>query len=87
MLTGIAEQHALDREASIEKLCGLIREYVEPEAWSANGGNVAKLTVVGTRIFVRAAARHLAEIEWILAQLSDGADVEARCPRKAANPR
>jgi len=32
--------------------------------------------VVGTRIFVRAPARHLTEIEWILAQLSDGADVE-----------
>ncbi len=76
VLTSIEAQHALDREASIETMCDLIREYVEPEAWRANGGNVAKLTVVGTRIFVRAPARHLAEIEWILAQLSDGADVE-----------
>ncbi len=77
VLTSIEAQHALDREASIETMCDLIREYVEPEAWNANGGNIAKLTVVGTRIFVRAPARHLAEIEWILAQLSDGANVEA----------
>ncbi len=63
VLMPVEEQHPLGREASIETMCGLIREYVEPDGRNANGGSIAKLMVVGTRIFVRAPARHLAEIE------------------------
>jgi len=70
ILEDLENQYVIDREASTEKLCDLIYEYVAPDAWSSNGGSVAHLTVVGTTMLIRAPQRFHAEVEWILAQLS-----------------
>ncbi len=70
ILEDLENQYVIHREASTEKLCGLIFEYVAPDAWTANGGSVAHLTVVGTTMLIRAPQRFHAEVEWILAQLS-----------------
>jgi hypothetical protein len=77
ILSDLEGAHGVDRQGSIDKLCGLIYEYVEPNAWHSNGGNVAQLSVVGTTMFVRAPARYIAEVEWILAQLSAAEQVSA----------
>ena len=58
------------RQQSAEKVCQLIWEYVEPDTWQANGGNVANLTVTGTKMFVMAPARYHSQIQWILGELS-----------------
>ncbi len=70
ILDDLEDQYVINREASTEKLCDLIYEYVAPEAWESNGGSVAHLTVVGTLMLIRAPQRFHAEVEWILAQLS-----------------
>ncbi len=70
ILEDLENQYVINREASTEKLCGLIYQYVAPEAWASNGGSVAHLTVVGTMMLIRAPQRFHAEVEWILAQLS-----------------
>ncbi|MEE8458549.1 MAG: permease prefix domain 1-containing protein, partial [Phycisphaerales bacterium] len=69
ILDDLEHQYRIHREASTEKLCDLIYEYVAPEAWASNGGSVAHLTVVGTTMLIRAPQRFHAEVEWILAQL------------------
>ena len=69
ILEDIENQYLIQREASTDKLCDLIYEYVAPDAWASNGGSVAHLTVVGTTMLIRAPQRFHAEVEWILAQL------------------
>ncbi len=73
ILVRIEEEHGCVRAESIAKLCQLVHDYVEPEAWEANGGDVARLMVVGTKMFARAPTRYHARIEWILGQISEGA--------------
>ena len=70
ILEDLEIQYVLNREASTQKLCGLIYQYVAPEAWESNGGSVAHLSVVGTIMLIRAPQRFHAEVQWILAQLS-----------------
>ncbi len=72
ILARIDEEHSIVRFESIEKLCELVYTYVEPNSWESNGGNIARLMVVGPKMFIRAPARYYARIEWILGQLADG---------------
>ncbi len=78
ILRDLEKQYTMSRQTSTDKLCRLMHEYVKPDAWRANGGNIGQLTVVGTTMFVRAPARYHAEVEWILAQLSPADQVSAK---------
>jgi uncharacterized membrane protein YgcG len=69
VLRDLERHYAIDREASTQMLSGLVHEYVEPDIWQANGGDVGQLTVVGSTMVIRAPARSLSEVEWILARL------------------
>jgi len=71
-----------DDQSATERLETLIIEYVEPNAWQANGGDLANVSVVGGKMFVKAPKRFHEPIQWILGQLEESAAVQAsRSPR------
>ena len=55
----------------------VLHTYVHPDAWIDNGGDLGKMSVVGERLFVQAPRRFHRQIQWFLAQLSEGAEVAA----------
>jgi len=78
----ITTQHELDRRATelvaydiedimdegieAEEVTGLMTEFVEPDIWVDNGGDLASYQIVGPRLFVSAPTRILPRIEWML---------------------
>lgn len=64
------------------RLESLIVEYIEPEAWTVNGGDLANVSVVGGKMFVKAPARFHGPIEWILGQLEESAAAQASRPAR-----
>ena len=49
----------------------VLMTYVHPDAWSDNGGDLGKMSVVGPRLFVQAPRRFHGQIEWFLRQFSE----------------
>lgn len=66
-----------DADEAASRLESLVIDYVEPEAWYNNGGDLANLRIVGGRMFVKAPARFHQPIEWMLSQLEDSATQHA----------
>jgi hypothetical protein len=62
-----------DTDKSIGRLERLMIEYVEPDAWYVNGGDLATLQIVGGKMFVKAPSRFHEPIQWILGQLEENA--------------
>ncbi|MHC4910402.1 MAG: polysaccharide biosynthesis/export family protein [Planctomycetota bacterium] len=71
-IEGVLEHLSLytDWDSGLEQLTSLIHNMVEPEAWEANGGRSAHLSLVGPRMFVKAPPRIHREIACILADLA-----------------
>ncbi len=69
-----------DDESATERLESLIIEYVEPYAWQVNGGDLANVSVVGGKMFVKSPARFHEPIQWILGQLEESAAAQASRP-------
>lgn len=72
-----------DGDAAAARLESLMMEYVEPDAWYSNGGNLGTLSIVGGKMFVKAPSRFHQPIQWILAQLEENAIDQASLPRMA----
>ena len=62
ILARIDEEHSVVRFESIEKLCELVYTYVEPSSWESNGGTIARLMVVGPKMFIRILAPPLIDL-------------------------
>lgn len=66
-----------DYSEAVATLESLMIEYVEPDAWIVNGGDLGALRVVGGRMFVKAPGRFHEPIQWILSQLEQSAIASA----------
>lgn len=62
-----------DVDVATSRLESLVIDYVEPEAWTSVGGDLANLRIVGGRMFVKAPSRFHQPIEWMLSQLEESA--------------
>ncbi len=60
------------REKVVPEVREVIAQFVNPEQWRDNGGELAEMTVVGDRLFVNEPARFHPQIRWILGQLPTG---------------
>ncbi len=69
-----------DMDEATGRLESLMTEYVEPDAWNANGGDLATMQIVGGKMFVKAPARFHEPIQWILGQLEENAADQAALP-------
>ena len=56
----------------IDDICELIAQFVEPDHWADNGGDIAHMKHVGGRLFVKAPPRMHESIRWYIEQLSAG---------------
>ncbi|MBX3405785.1 MAG: hypothetical protein KF869_03385 [Phycisphaeraceae bacterium] len=63
----------IDSGISIEDIRELIAQFVEPNNWADNGGDVAYMKHVGGRLFVKAPPRMHDSIKWYIEQLHAGA--------------
>lgn len=57
------------RTEVVPEIVHALTEFVSPEDWVENGGELAQLQVVGDRLFVKAPARMHPQIRWMLRQL------------------
>lgn len=73
-------QETNDTDESIARLEQLMIEYVEPDAWYVNGGDLATLQVIGGKMFVKAPRRFHQPIQWILGQLEENAARQVAAP-------
>jgi hypothetical protein len=58
-------------EASTDDLVQAVLQFVESDGWQENGGNTARLKVVGSKMFVEAPPRYHERVAWIIGQFSD----------------
>lgn len=75
-----------EREDVVEDVVRVITEFVSPDDWQANGGDLAQLTVVGDRLFVRAPQRMHPQIKWIISQLPTEATPRAGAGATTVHP-
>ncbi|MFM9996810.1 MAG: permease prefix domain 1-containing protein [Phycisphaerales bacterium] len=52
------------------ELVQVITQFVDPDGWKQNGGDLATMTIVGPRLFVQAPPRFHEGVKWFIAQLS-----------------
>ncbi len=67
-LSGIVDDDRVTSDDVIE----LITSFVAPGTWVDCGGEMARLSIVGDRMFVEAPARYDDRIAWIISQLEEG---------------
>jgi hypothetical protein len=72
VIVRISSQGDVPRVDAAEQLVNLITQFVEPECWVDNGGSLAKVTIVGGKMFVEAPPRIQERVAWIIGEL--GAD-------------
>ena len=66
------------RDEAAGQLANLITHFVEPESWVDNGGQLAKLSIVGGKMFVQAPPRTQERVAWIVGELGAGEGEQAR---------
>jgi hypothetical protein len=65
---------------SDEEVVGLLRNFVHPTGWIDNGGDLARCSLVGNRLFIEAPKRYHVQIQWFVDELSKASG------HAAANP-
>jgi hypothetical protein len=64
--------------SSIHVVAGLVQKFVHPEAWEENGGDLARLEAVGSKLFVKAPRRFHGEVRWFIDEMQAWDDAQAR---------
>lgn len=80
VIEAVSANWNMDAETARDEIIDLIQEYVEMEAWQANGGALASLRPVGNHLFIQAPERFFPKIEWLLEQLQAGHEPQAAEP-------
>ena len=61
---------AIACNAKTDDLIETVTQFVESDGWRENGGETARLKVVGNKMFVEAPPRYHERVEWIIAQFT-----------------
>lgn len=69
-----------ERPVIVEEVAKLVCEFVSPEDWRNNGGELANLTITGDHMFVSAPERMHPQVKWMLEQLASRAAGSASVP-------
>lgn len=68
----------MDRGIDGEEIKQLAMEFIEPDAWVDNGGDLGQMNIVGDRMFLKAPPRMVEGVRWIVGQLAAPAQVQSR---------
>ncbi len=60
---------AFANDVSGEEVAELIKTFVNSSGWDDNGGTLARMSLVGTRMFVEAPRRYHVQIQWFIDEL------------------
>ncbi len=71
MLVTIDVSGPIESGISGEEICDLVKTFIEPESWEDNGGDLGRMNVVGTKMFIRATPRMIEGTRWIVGQLAE----------------
>jgi hypothetical protein len=74
----------LESGVSAAEICALIQGFVEPDHWVDNGGSLASIRLVGTRMFVKAPPRMQESVKWFLEQAGEEKHSRAGEPAEPA---
>ena len=72
VLQEISVRHAATYEDVAESVVDMIINFVEPNAWLNNGGNLAQIDIVGSKMFVQAPKKMHRQVAWIIGELKSG---------------
>jgi len=75
---------AFRSQANPDGLVEIVTQFVESDGWRDNGGETARLKVVGNKMFVEAPPRYHERVAWILSQFSGSS--KGAAPRAANRP-
>ncbi len=70
-------------DARVDDLVQAVLQFVETDGWRENGGDTARLKVVGTKMFVEAPPRYHERVAWILSQFGNSQVNGPVPPRRA----
>ncbi len=66
-------------DAAGDMIVDLLTEFVQPEAWTDNGGVLAQVRIVGSKMFVQAPRPMHRQVTWIISELqADAREVAVR---------
>jgi type II secretory pathway component GspD/PulD (secretin) len=71
MLVTIDVSGPIESGISGEEICELVQTFIEPDSWETNGGDLGRMNVVGTKMFIRATPRMIEGTRWIVGQLAE----------------
>ena len=79
VLVSMSRRFDLEYEDASEQVVDLLTNFVEPDDWVHNGGDLAQVQILGAKMFIQAPRPMHQQITWIIAQLQSGAsDVASR---------
>ena len=79
VLVSMSRRFDLEYEDASEQVVDLLTNFVEPDDWVNNGGDLAQVHILGAKMFIQAPRPMHRQITWIIAELQSGAsDVASR---------
>lgn len=79
VLVSMSRRFDLEYADSSEQVVDLLTNFVEPDDWVNNGGDLAQVHILGAKMFIQAPRPMHRQIAWIIAELQSGAsDVASR---------
>lgn len=78
ILSSMLDRYSLQYDDASDQVSSVIQEFIEPDQWVNNGGNVAQLRVVSGRMFVYAPLRTHEKVSWMLSEMAKSDGGEAR---------
>ena len=72
ILESISERYSRNNTEVANSIVDVITNFVEPESWMDNGGNLAQIEIVGSKMFVQAPKKMHRQIAWIIGERKSG---------------
>ncbi|MBX3361842.1 MAG: hypothetical protein KF912_09530 [Phycisphaeraceae bacterium] len=70
ILVTIDIAHVLEEDVGVDQIRELVNSFIEPDGWVDNGGEIAAMSIVGTKLFVKAPPRVIEGVRWIVGQFA-----------------
>lgn len=70
ILVTIDIAHVIEEGVGEDQIRDLVISFIEPDGWVDNGGEIAAMSIVGTKLFVKAPPRVIEGVRWIVGQFA-----------------
>lgn len=70
ILVTIDIAHVIEEGVGEDQIRDLVISFIEPDGWVDNGGEIAAMSIVGSKLFVKAPPRVIEGVRWIVGQFA-----------------